>query len=99
MVKESVTIVDSKGDYTPEIPLANESANVKAKTENKQIEEQYQVAALGEEDVLMTSSLLRLLPQSDTLSFDNIESRVTSVSLKDKKMAGASLTTVLSQAL
>ena len=47
----------------------------------------------------MTANLLRLLPQSDSLSLDNIESRVTSVSLKDKKMAGASLTTVLSQAL
>ena len=48
----------------------------------------------------MTSSMLRLLPNSETMSLDNIASRMTSVSLKDsKKIAGASLTTVLSQAL
>lgn len=73
-----------------------ESVKAKAKQE-----EQYQVAGLGEEDVTMTTgNLLRLIPQQDTMSFDNIESRMTSVSIKDgKKIAGASLTTVLSQAL
>lgn len=64
-------------------------------------EAQYQVAGIGEEDVQMTKdNLLRLLPQHDTMSLDNIESRMTSVSIKDgKKIAGASLTTVLSQSL
>jgi hypothetical protein len=46
---------------------------------------------------MTAANLLRLLPQQDTASLDNIESRMTSVSLKDgKKIAGASLTTVLS---
>ena len=48
----------------------------------------------------MTAANLRLLPTDQ--DFSNIESRMTSVSLKDgdkKLAAGASLTTVLSQAL
>lgn len=48
----------------------------------------------------MSANMLRLLPSPDTMSLDTIESRLTSATLKDsKKIAGASLTTVLSQAL
>ena len=55
---------------------------------------------MGEEDVQMTANMLRLLPQSDTMSLENIESRLTSATFKDsKKIAGGSLATVLSQAL
>jgi hypothetical protein len=98
-VKQTKTVIEA-GKFVSEITLIN-GADAKAanKKEKAKQEDQYQVAGLGEEDVPMTANLLRLLPQSDSLSLDNIESRVTSVSLKDKKMAGASLTTVLSQAL
>ncbi len=61
--------------------------------------EVFKVAGLGEEDVPMTAAnLLRLLPQTENMSLENIESRMTSVSLKDEKrlVAGASLTIVLS---
>ena len=79
--------------------IGDEDPEAVSKVKAKQ-DKQYQVAALGEEDVPMTGNLLRLLPQSDTMSLDTIESRLTSASLKDsKKIAGASLTTVLSQAL
>ena len=96
MTKQTKTII-SAGKFVSEILLTDNSATKGASKKDKAIQDEgYQVAGLGEEDVPMTANLLRLLPQSDALSLDNIESRVTSVSLKDKKMAGASLTTVLS---
>ena len=52
---------------------------------------------------MTAANLQRLIPQNDNMStLENIESRMTSVSLKNegkKNVAGASLTTVLSQAL
>jgi|LakMenE18May11ns_1017448.scaffolds.fasta_scaffold9607839_1 hypothetical protein len=50
---------------------------------------------------MTAANLLRLIPDNIS-NIDNIESRMTSVSLKNegkKIVAGASLTTVLSQAL
>jgi hypothetical protein len=50
---------------------------------------------------MTAANLLRLIPDNIS-NIDNIESRMTSVSLKNegkKTVVGASLTTVLSQAL
>ena len=100
MVKQHKTIFDAgTKQFIAKVPLTDTNPEV-SKSKDKADDQQYQVARLGEEDVPMTSNMLRLLPNSDTMSLENIESRLTSVSLKDsKKIAGASLTTVLSQAL
>lgn len=94
MVKQTSHIVDTSGQFIANVLLTEPNSDAERKSKTKQ-EEQFQVAGFGEEDVPMTANMLRLLPQAETMSLDNIESRVTSVSLKDKKMAGASLTTVL----
>lgn len=77
------------------------SASAQAAEESKAGE--YHVARLDQEDVPMTAVTaqnLRLLPSDASL--ENIESRMTSVSLGNKKgkaAPGASLTNVLRQAL
>jgi len=62
--------------------------------------EEYEVAGLGDEEMPISKASLRLLP-TDAKSLDTLESRLTSASLKSapKQKKGASLSTVLTQAL
>ena len=94
----------------PRVIVAAENAAAEALISNKtkggaEETKDYHVASLDQEDVPMmnvTAQNLRLLPSDASL--DNIESRMTSVSLgkkskRDLATPGASLTNVLRQAL
>ena len=91
--KKRVTIGTLK-NLKPLVNIAAEQTKVSS-TKQQALEEtkDYHVAGLGEEDVpmtmVMTASNLRLLPSDASL--ENIESRMTSVSLggKQKKKGAA----------